>query len=413
MRTLLLLIIASGAVAYQQFPVHKMSATGQRRLPEEAVIAASGLALRQAATKNHFTEACNQIIRSGFFSSCNFRYKSVTAGGAPGYDLQFEVTEIEQTQPAAIEIPGVPAAELWTELARLDPLVRNQIPATNEATDRYIAAIEKLMERRGVPQKIKSKMDSGLDGSSVLVLFQPVHLPAVREVVFAGNHSLPSAQLWSAISKAVEGLEYTEREVRQVLDHNLIPLYEERGHLNVKFPTLKMTATGNAASVAVGVDEGAVYTLAKVEIAGDGLDVARLTKSAQFGTGKLANWRAVETAIDAIRTLFKSEGFLAPAIRQTRTLHEDRNVDLALSISRGRQYRFGQLIFSGIGEDLQRFALRQWKLKPGEPMNEPYVAEYLKSLFEDVRFNNIKSVSHRLQPAPAQDGVVDVAIQLR
>jgi hypothetical protein len=86
-------------------------------------------------------------------------------------------------------------------------------------------------------------------------------------------------------------------------------------------------------------------------------------------------------------------------------------VNLTLSIAKGRQYLFGQLVLSGLDEGLDQAARKQWKLNPGEPMNEPYATEYIKSLLKDPRYKNAKLVSQGLELDKA--GVVNVRIKFR
>jgi hypothetical protein len=84
-----------------------------------------------------------------------------------------------------------------------------------------------------------------------------------------------------------------------------------------------------------------------------------------------------------------------------------------LSISKGRQYFFGQLTLLGLDEELEKAARLKWKLAPGAPMNETYVTEYLKSLYSDKRLPAGKKISRDMKVDPTQPVVVNVTIQLK
>jgi outer membrane protein assembly factor BamA len=165
--------------------------------------------------------------------------------------------------------------------------------------------------------------------------------------------------------------------------------------------------------VTIEVDEGPVYQLGNVQIAGDGLDVGDLMKQAAFQTGKMANWRLVEASIERIQTALKTQGFLGASIKQNRVLLAANIADLTLSISKGRQYFFGQLTLLGLDEELEKAARLKWKLAPGAPMNETYVTEYLKSLYSDKRLPAGKKISRDMKVDLTQPGVVNVTIQLK
>ena len=412
-RLLVAVVLAAALAAEQRFPLNKLDSSGQNRLSEQAVLLASGLKLRQSVENGDFVKACDQIVNSGFFRSCNFRYDPLTVGGVDGYDVHFVVEEIAETQAATIEIPGLSEDDLWNELAKQDPLLQRKVPATDAATNRYVAAIEELLTRRGVPRKIEQKIEGKLGGGPVLLVFQAVDLPTVHAAVFEGNHVISSEQLRSAIMKSAAGAQFTERRFKQLLELNVRPLYNEIGRLDAKFSSITITPTQGAGTVSTTVDEGPSYSLGAVEITGDSLEVDQLMKQAAFQSGKVANWRLVEESIERIRTVFKTDGFLFPSVQQNRVLRPNNAADLRLSIAKGRQYFFGQLTLSGLDEGQEKKAREGWNLASGAPMNELYVGQFLKKLLEDRRLPPGKQASQTLQMDQARPGVVNVLIRFR
>ena len=106
----------------------------------------------------------------------------------------------------------------------------------------------------------------------------------------------------------------------------------------------------------------------------------------------------------------RRQGYLGIRSRPERILHDDKGtLDLAIHVSKGDQFLFGSLHFAGLDPSAEKVARDRWKLAAGQPMNEEYPNEFLKSLFELRGFPRGKSFSTQLKKG-ASDHVVDVSI---
>lgn len=97
--------------------------------------------------------------------------------------------------------------------------------------------------------------------------------------------------------------------------------------------------------------------------------------------------------------------------RAVRRFREDAPiVDLAIEVRKGPRFVFGELRLTGLSEAMRARALSLWKLKPGQPMNEPYVAEFLRTLGDSgIPFQN---VNLSVEPRPGTN-IMDVEIGLK
>jgi outer membrane protein assembly factor BamA len=400
----------------QKFPIHKLNSTGQTRLTEAAVVSATVLKTGQLAGPDEMSQACGKIVNSGFFESCNFRYDPLTVKGVAGFALQFQVTEPNATQNAILDIPGLDENSLWTELASFDPLLERRIPSTEPATLHYIRSIEKFLQSKGKPTRLSHSLESDLDGKGeqMVVVIHPADRPKLASGRFQGNALIPSARLMAAIAPAIRDLDYSGRTLQVILERNLRPIYEEAGHLQSKYTNADVQImNGNgSATVLINITEGPLHTLGKVELSGDGLDLASLQKAAAFQTGKPANWRLFEEATARISKLFQADGFLAPSL-QTERLFTGDVVDAKIRIRKGRQFFFQQLSLRGVNAEQQKAAEKLWKLQPGAPMKSPYVDEFLKELLKNSRFEGIKGFTTRMEVAGAEKNQVELMIEFR
>lgn len=397
--------------AQQKFPVLRIGSIGHSRLPEQAVVAASGLKLKELADASTFPKACERIVNSGFYRACNFQYQPLTQGAVSGFDLKFEIQEMAETQETLLELPGADEAAVWAAITKADPLIQKSIPTTNEASIRYVDAIEAELKRRGAPRKITAKTEGDLSGSRPLLIFRPADLAKVKSAVFSGNKAIDAARLRTAILRAAADAEFTERSFGVMLNLNIRPMYEELGHLAVQFTNVRATEAHGDAAVSFVVEEGPVYKLGAVNLAGDAENPPALLKAAGFKIGATANWTQVSASIDKLREDFNSRGYLAAALKQNRALNGDNTVALTIDIAKGKMFYFGELSLVGVDANQERIARRQWKLKPGDPMNASYTNTFLKSLLGGPEFENLKGVSPSM--TPAGDDRVNVEIRFR
>jgi outer membrane protein assembly factor BamA len=405
------LVFSFALGAQQRFPILRIGSIGHSRLPEQAVVAASGLKLKELADASAFAKACERIVNSGFYRACNFQYQPLARGGLSGFDLKFTVQEMAETQEALLELPGVDAGAVWAAITKADPLIQKSIPTTNEASIRYIDAIEAELKRRGAARRITAKSEGDLDGGRTRLVFQPADLAKVRAATFSGNKAIDASRLQTAILRAAADTEFTERSFARLLDLNIRPMYEELGHLAVKFPSLRATEANGEASVGVAVEEGPVYKLGAVNLRGDADNEPSLLKAAGFQIGANANWTQVSASIEKLRKDFTSRGYLAAVLKQDRALNPDNTVALTIDISRGKLFYFGELILAGLDANRERAARRRWKLKPGDPMNGAYSNTFLKALLSEDEFRNLKGVS--VSTTPAGEDRINVEIRFR
>ena len=119
------------------------------------------------------------------------------------------------------------------------------------------------------------------------MVFRPTDVPKIESVRFEGAQAIPAGTLETKLNPVAKGSPFTEYDVKQLLDVNIRPMYEEFGRLNVSFPLIK--ADGGA--VTVRVDEGRVYNIGQVRSTGDGPAIS-------LAAGQIANWRKVNEALE-------------------------------------------------------------------------------------------------------------------
>ncbi len=395
MSVLGILLVASIAAA-QALPVAGVRVAGNQRLPAAAIVRATGVRQGQAASRENLDAAVRSLFDTGLFTSVNYRYEQVPGSDPATYTVTFQVLEDRADTDVRIEIAGVDEASVWKDLAFSDPLVTRRMPHNDRAGEFYCRAVERALERTNRHEKIVVASSVDLATRRMETTLVPANPPRVTDVRFQGTHTLPAAALRDAIARIVIDNRYSEREFRQVLDLNVRPLYEERGYLKVEFPAIRLTpATGDLA-VDVQVVEGNPWTLGTVALVGDHLPEEAMRKASALWDVHTANWKLILDGVARMQKVLRREGYLGVTSKPVRLFRDDgRTVDLRIEVTKGQQFVLGALSIAGLSDRDRTRAEKLFRIKPGEPLDQPYLEDYVKQCL-DFLGTSVKSFDSKL-----------------
>lgn len=376
------------------FELTKIDIEGLARFQPAAVLSTMGIKPGSSGGKPEFDAACGRLIATGLFAGCNWKYVPSTRTAVT---LSFQLKEAEAGQKVRLTVPGVDEKLLWEWLRANEPLVQPQMPASDEAIRFYTGAIQRFLKK-----DVAASVHSNLETRENTLVFRPANLPAITSVKFEGAQAIAAATLEKTLAPIALGTPFTEYDVKQLLDMNIRPMYENLGRLNVSFPAIE--ASGGA--VTVRVEEGRVYTLAKVGMTG-------LPASSQpaLTIGETAQWNRIATGLETGAKTLRDQGYLEARYKIERQFdHAAGSVSLSVAYTPGKKFSFHALRLEGLNPPQQVNIRSLWKLAEGAPMNESYVEEFLREALQKLgpEFNG---VAHQLEPAG--DSAVDVVISFR
>jgi outer membrane protein insertion porin family len=374
---------------------------GNRRIASEKILAASGLKIGQGAEKEDFEAARARLLSTGAFESIGFEFQPDETGA--GYDATFEVVEVAQMFPYQFE--DLPASDevLRAVVARQAPIFGNELPSTRPVLEPIERALSEAVggnAAEGNKITVEAHMLSTLAADPKIVFRLPGERPRISQVSFTGNKEIATAKLAMTFYQVMLGTEFKESLVRALLDQSIRPLYEARGFIRVAFPKItaeKTTEPGvDAVALTVTIDEGAEFTLGQVRyVPGTSSSSAReLERTAALVSGEVANFDDVKKAQNRIVRKYRGMGYLHAAVKQDRTLHDDRHtVDLLLTVEPGAQFMYGKLTIEGldlIGEPAVR---KMWGDRAGQPYDAEAPETFLKEVRENGMFDNLGKTS--------------------
>jgi len=402
---------AKATEAPSVFPILSIHATGSKMYTEAEIIAESGLKVGQTGSERVFNEARDMLIAVGVFASVAYQYESAP-GGQPGYKLTFEVVDFDQTYPVRFARLPLPPEELSAHLKKTLPFYREPLAPTPAMLARTRKAIEDYSAAKGKPMKVVSRLTTD-NSSDVHLLFHPEGAPpVVAEVRFKGNSVIPSTTLQNTIAGVAIGKEYREPFFRELLQNSIVPLYEARGRLRVKFPEITVEEASKVKGLAlmVKIEEGESYKLRNVRVEGTSTMDQELLKVTKLAEEDIANFEEVKAAQERIKQRLMSGGYLRVASKVERNVDDaKKTVDVTFQVDPGPRFNFGKLEIKGLDIVGAAAIKKAWALEAGKPFNADYPQFFLNRVREDNMFDDLGETKFALAPND-KDLTVDVTL---
>lgn len=376
------------------YPLTSLMVQGNKRLSAAQIVAASGLTIGQAVSKDKFDAARARLLETGAFESVGYDFKPNAA--KTGYDATFDVAEIALLYRYRFEDLPASDADLRAALAKQEILIGPLIPATREVLGRYGRLLTQLLEGKVT---VEGKLNYDLPGEPT-ILFRPAgQRPRISEVHVTGNESVPATELLNKFADVAIGTEFSDPAVRRLLDASIRPLYEARGKLRVAFPKIvaepsKQTEVVGV-SVTVTVDEGAPYKLGAVRFTGAAAQKAKeLEDLVKWREDETVNFDEIKRGLDHIVMRYRSRGYLHAAARADRTIDDQEHiVDLAVNVDTGPEFKYGKLEIRGLDVISEPAIRKMWGAKDGAPFDPEYPDAFLKDVRSQGIFDNLGETS--------------------
>lgn len=374
------------------YPIENLTVEGNHNYAPAQIFAAAGLRQGAKAGKAEFEAARDKLDQTGAFDSVSYRY--APSADAEGYDVVFEVREVEQVYP--VRFADLPAtdAQLRSWLQQKDPLFAQKIPATKQVVDRYVAWISEYLAKHNYHDPVAGQLSSDV-GEDLALLFRPAKgYPAIAHVVFTGTGDITAGTLQTAMYGVAIGVPYTEARVRQLLDNTIRPFYEARGLVRVAFPKIETAPAKdvNGVTVTVQVAPGPAYKLEHVSFTGFDYSRSDWRNLSKLKTDQTANFDDVRAAQERIRADLRRKGYLDATSTVARSINDsDRTVAIEFQIAPGPLYTLAKLNIVGLDLETEPTIRRMWGIAPGRPFNAEYPDYFLMRVKQDGVFDNLKS----------------------
>lgn len=395
MRGLLTLFLFTLQLHAQSFLIESIKIKSDKAtIAPEAILVAAGLANGQKVTQQEIEAAARKLVDTGYLAFASFNYQTREVNGQQMAALTFEVTEAPRNTDVLLDFPGREQAELFQKLKDNHKFFTGPMPASDSATKLAVKELEELV---GAP--VETMLENDLQSHKNTLVFHLQYAPQIEAIEVAGNRTVSGSTVLGTITRLGVGQPYSDRRFRRLVELNVRPVYERLGRLEVQFRWLPPMIKDSAVTARFEIDEGQLYRLGNIRMAGETIEPDQMLISGQFVKG-VANWEEIERSARKTLEPLRAQGYLGASVRILKNLRAEAGlVDITVEVKKSQQFIFGSLRVEGLPESDQKLAQTNLRLKVGEPYNDIYLRAYLRDYLTLIS-NKSKDLTQEMVARP-------------
>lgn len=392
---------------------------GSKRFPEQAIAAASGLQIGTPVNDDDFKTAARRLGDTGLFTDVAYSFSYSVAGTK----LEFHVTDADKFVPVRFEdFVWFSDQELMRRIKEHAPLFDGELPLSGKMPDEISDVLQAMLVERAIPGHVEYERAGKPNGPVDSIVYRVSDVVIqIRNVEFtgAGPNELPGLK---AASRRVFDREYSRTVLNALVQHQLLPVYHERGYLKASFgppePKVVKQPSGQSdenipnltiVDVYFAVIPGQQYKLKAVEWSGNHeFSTDTLQKMVRSQPGQPANTVRLGDNLQDVQKLYGSHGYVTATITANAVFDDaSGTVVIKLDVKEGSVYHMGELAFRGLDNSLTAKLQSTWKIRPGDVYDSTYLSEYLPAAQKLLPRNFDWDVSSHVT-ANQRDKTVDV-----
>jgi len=170
---------------------------------------------------------------------------------------------------------------------------------------------------------------------------------------------------------------------------NLLPIVRRQGYIRARIANVEPARDAQADSgcegrVRVGITlaPGSQYAWRAAKWSGNGvLTTDQLDALLTMKTGNPADATALDRGLAEVEKAYRARGYLRVTVQAQPSFDETaRQVDYAMTVVEGSQYRMGTLDIVGLDESLAVQVKSFWLLAPGQPFDASYPPAFVRDV---------------------------------
>lgn len=400
--------------AQQKFRLQTIHVVGSQRFREDDLIAALGLKTGMTVDVDMLKRAADRLMATGALANLEYRYTPLSSG----LEVDYTVADGTDFLPCHYDnIVWLSADELTKAVHGKVPLYDGTAPSSGDLLDQVSQAISEVLVQYHVVTQVRAELHTrGMSGPVDGIAFVSDTIkPKVQEITLTGaNLMTPEEKVEN--TKRLIGDDYYAGNFHDSLMNGLFFLYGNKGYLRVSVgePQIKFIGDPLQALLAltVPVDEGPQYRWQSIQWSGNSaIPTTELQKMVPVRPGEVVDHGKLDMELSGVHKAYTSKGYLAVKMQRTPTFNDpEHTVTYAIVLAEGDLFRMGTLQITGLDAGTAAELQKKWKLQPGDPYDESYLAAFLHDnamiINSHGRPRTVKATQAR-----TEDKKVNVALQ--
>ena len=394
---------------------------GLKTLAEDPVKSLAGLQLGDLVDKEGLQAAADRLIQTGLFSQVNYEFRTVGEALTVTYRLE----EAQRVPILFDNIPWFADSELNEAIRKAVPVYDGTAPQEGPLLDQMAAALATLLAGRGLQVTVEHQLLADPAGDGTVQQFRILGATIMTGNIEFGDALAAQSRLLQQKLSEVAGKPYSRLVLEIFLSERVRPLYQEQGYLRAQIGKPEVRLRGNpkeafsgSIDIFVPVVPGSIYRWGGAQWTGnEAVNASELNAILGFQAAEVANGQKLLAGWGKILDEYAHRGYLDAKVDPQPAYAEDkRTVSYQVRITEGPQYRYGEMVITGLSVAAEKKLRESWKLPPGAVFDRAKFEELLLELQQHSTavFGNIPihydEVGHWLRTnpdAPTVDVLLD------
>jgi len=264
------------------------------------------------------------------------------------------------------------------------PLYRGKVPGEGGICEDVRAVLQQMLSEQGITATVEDAAMVGTDVAKTPAMNFSITDPPVKVGVISLNGA-PVASFDEKLDKElvkIAGQPYENTATSTQIAAAVAAAYHDRAFVDaaveIKMQPPAVDAAGIQIPFAVTVTTGKIYMLAGIELApGLVMTQAEFDKMADLHVGDHADYRHVQSNLDALTFKYHNRGLMAAKIHAEPTLDRAKDqVRYRVTVEPGPVYTMGKVSVENVSDDLRKAMLAEWKLQAGVVFRESAVTDF-------------------------------------
>lgn len=408
--------VPSGDAAGEGDVVDVVQVVGNRRVEEDSVLEVIGTAQGNAIRPEQISDDIHEVYELGYF-----RDVKVDATRTAEGEVVVSFIVVEKPAIARIEYRG--NKELSDDkikevvnLERFSILDVSKVKANAEK-------IRELYTEKGyyladVSYEIE-KLEGRGDLAVVAFNIREYAKVEVKRVTFLGNESIPDDEL-QQIMRTREGSylsfltdfgNFREDKFSEDLQR-ITAYYYDKGFVQVKVgvPSVRLSRDKKYLYITISIEEGDQFSVGSVDVQGDFIvEKEELMDMIELSKGDVFSYGTMRRDLQKLQALYRDSGFAYVNVNPLNRINqEDKSVDVAYDIQKGKKVYFGRIEIVGNTKTRDKVIRRELRIEEGDLFSDTKLQASKRRIRRLGYFESVEITTQR----GARDDLINARVEV-
>jgi len=419
-----ILILALAPAAYSQTATLKeIHADGMKTFTEAQIASLSGLNIGSQVGRKELQDAADVLLRSGLFAKVSYKFDTHN----DSVSLTFHVEENPRLPATYDNFPWFGDSELTDAIRKDLPFYDGTLPEDGTIIELAANSLTAFLAAHGLQAVVQHFVLANPLLDTNVQEFQVAGIPQTIASIEFSDPALKDNLAVQQHLPEIRGKPYSRLTIDVFLAEAIRPIYLQEGFIRAKIGPAEVRLSGNpnqkfpeAIPIYVPCAPGAVYHWKEAEWHGNSaVSSETLKRALRLNPGDVANGMTIEGGWDRVREAYGEKGYLEAKVEPVASYDDGAHtVSYSVAIKEGQQYRYHDMVITGMSLAGERLIREAWPLKPGDLMDKTVFEQFLlrleshrESIFKELPVH-YETVGHWLQTDP-EKGTVDALLDFK